>query len=182
MPGHDAWGMVSIDVAEFVEVVVGRPVSISGNSAGGIITLRCASRVSKWVQGSHFGQAEINRSASSGAASRFRSMVHAGTIGALFNLLKMYDPDFGRAFVDERMYGDFDHSAALSAMRCPMLVLHPDWKRLPSYGLVGAMGDDDAKRIQQLVPQARCRRVRANHVIEVFRPRAVIREIVNFVK
>ena len=31
----------------------------------------------------------------------------------LFNSLKMYDPDFGRAFVDERMYSDFDHSAAL---------------------------------------------------------------------
>ena len=109
-------------------------------------------------------------------------MVYAGTIGALFNLLKMYDPDFGRAFVDERMYGNFDHSAALSAMRCPMLELHPDWKRLPSYGLVGAMGDDDAKRIQQLVPQAQCQRVRAKHVIYVFRPRAFIREIVNFVK
>ncbi|WP_198009126.1 alpha/beta fold hydrolase [Actinomyces sp. oral taxon 849] len=100
----------------------------------------------------------------------------------LFNSLKMYDPDFGRAFVDELMYGDFDHSAALSAVRCPMLVLHPNWKRLPSYGLVGAMGDGDAKRIQQLVPQARYRRVRANHVIDVFRPRAFIREIVNFVK
>lgn len=49
-PGHDAWDMVSNDVAEFVEVVVGRPVSISGNSSGGIITLRCASRVSKWVK------------------------------------------------------------------------------------------------------------------------------------
>lgn len=48
--GHDAWDMVSNDVAEFVEVVVGRPVSISGNSSGGIITLRCASRVSKWVK------------------------------------------------------------------------------------------------------------------------------------
>ena len=100
----------------------------------------------------------------------------------LFNSLKMYDPDFGRAFVDERMYSDFDHSAALSVMRCPMLELHPDWKRLPSYGLVGAMGDDDAKRIQQLVPQAQCQRVRAKHVIYVFRPRAFIREIVNFVK
>lgn len=70
----------------------------------------------------------------------------------LFNSLKMYDPDFGRAFVGERMYSDFDHSAALSAMRCPMLVLHANWKRLPSYGLVGAMDDDDEKRLQQLLP------------------------------
>lgn len=70
----------------------------------------------------------------------------------LFNSLKMYDPDFGRAFVDERMYSDFDHSAALSAMRCPMLVLHANWKRLPSYGLVGAVDDGDAKRLQQLLP------------------------------
>ena len=94
----------------------------------------------------------------------------------------MYDPDFARAFVDGRMYGDFDHSVALSFVRCPMLVLHASWKRLPSYGLVGAMDDDDAKRIQQLVPQAQYRRVRAKHVIHVFRPRAFIREIVSFAK
>ncbi|WP_198009127.1 alpha/beta fold hydrolase [Actinomyces sp. oral taxon 849] len=48
--GHDAWGMVSIDVAEFVEAVVGWPIIISGNSSGGIIALRCASRVNKWVK------------------------------------------------------------------------------------------------------------------------------------
>ena len=100
----------------------------------------------------------------------------------LFNSLKMYDPDFARAFVDGRMYGDFDHSVELSSVRCPMLVLHASWKRLPSYGLVGAMDDDDAKRIQQLVPQAQYRRVRAKHVIHVFRPRAFIREIVSFAK
>ncbi|ERH18043.1 hypothetical protein HMPREF1549_02110 [Actinomyces johnsonii F0510] len=42
--------MVSINVAEFVEAVVGWPIVISVNSSGGIITLRCASRVNKWVK------------------------------------------------------------------------------------------------------------------------------------
>lgn len=97
-----------------------------------------------------------------------------------FNSLKTYDPDFGRAFIDGRMYGNFDHAKALSAVRCPFLVLHADWKRLPSYGLVGAMDDDDAARIQQLVPHAQYRKIAAKHVIHAFKPRAFVQAIKDF--
>ena len=97
-----------------------------------------------------------------------------------FTSLKMYDPDFGRAFVDGRMYGNFDHAQALKAVRCPLLVLHADWQRLPQYGLVGAMDYDDAKHIQQLAPQMHYQKIAAKHVIHVFNPRRFIEAIVNF--
>lgn len=97
-----------------------------------------------------------------------------------FNSLKTYDPDFGRAFIDGRIYVDFDHAKALSAVHCPFLVLHADWKRLPSYGLVGAMDDEDAKRILQLVPHAQYRKIAAKHVIHVFKPRAFVQAIEEF--
>ncbi len=97
-----------------------------------------------------------------------------------FTSLKMYDPDFGRAFVDGRIYGTFDHAQALTVVRCPLLVLHADWQRLPQYGLVGAMDDDDAKHIQQLAPQTHYQKIAAKHVIHVFNPRRFIEAIVNF--
>lgn len=85
--------------------------------------------------------------------------------------LSMFDPDFSRAFVDGRFYVGLDHAEALSRVHCPLLVLHGDWFRHPKYGLVGAMDDADAARIQQLVPQAEYRKILgANHVVHMFKP------------
>ena len=95
----------------------------------------------------------------------------------LVKSLSQFDPDFARAFVDGRFYGDFDHAQALGQLSCPVLVLHANWFRHPDYGLVGAMDDNDARRIVQLAPQARYRMVKANHVIHSFRPKAFVREV-----
>lgn len=86
--------------------------------------------------------------------------------------LSMFDPDFSRAFVDGRFYeGLEDHAETLRCVHCPMLVLHGDWFRHPKYGLVGAMDDKDAARIQELVPQAQYRKITgANHVPHMFKP------------
>jgi hypothetical protein len=41
----------------------------------------------------------------------------------------MFDPDFARAFVDGRFYGDFSHEAALRTTTGPVLLLHANWNR-----------------------------------------------------
>jgi pimeloyl-ACP methyl ester carboxylesterase len=87
------------------------------------------------------------------------------SMGDLFRSLSMFDPDFARAFVDGRFYGDFSHEAALQAVRCPLLLLHANWRRFDKYGLVGALDDDDARRVCALVPGTDYRRIPANHVI-----------------
>lgn len=98
----------------------------------------------------------------------------------MFMALSMFDPDFARAFVDGRMYEGLDHAEALSRVRCPLLVLHADWFRDPRHGLVGAMDDEDAARIMQLVPHARYLRIHANHVIHFFRPARYVRALGEF--
>jgi pimeloyl-ACP methyl ester carboxylesterase len=98
----------------------------------------------------------------------------------LYRSLDMFDPDFARAFVDGRFYGDFDHADALRAVRCPILLLHADWKRLPEHGLVGALDDDDARRVQELAPQTVYERIPANHVIHRYRPREFVRALTEF--
>lgn len=95
----------------------------------------------------------------------------------LIKSLSMYDPDFARAFVDGRFYEGLDHADALARVSCPLLVLHANWRRLPGHGLVGAMDDEDAARIRRLAPHSRYRRIPANHVIHMFKPRRFVDEV-----
>ncbi|MFC8192133.1 alpha/beta fold hydrolase [Cellulomonas sp. NPDC057328] len=101
-----------------------------------------------------------------------------GAMDDLIRSLSMFDPDFARAFVDGRFYGDFSHEAALRALTCPLLLLHGRWHRSERFGLVGALDDDDARRIRELVPGTVYRRVDANHVLHRYRPREYVREVV----
>ncbi|MDP4502144.1 alpha/beta fold hydrolase [Nonomuraea turcica] len=98
----------------------------------------------------------------------------------MFMSLSMFDPDFARAFLDGRMYEGLDHAEALARVRCPLLVMHADWFRDPRRGLVGAMDDQDAARIMELVPHARYLRVHANHVIHFFKPAQYVRALGEF--
>jgi pimeloyl-ACP methyl ester carboxylesterase len=98
----------------------------------------------------------------------------------LFRSLSMFDPDFARAFVDGRFYGDFSHEAALRAVRCPLLLLHATWHRFAEYGLVGAMDDDDARRVCALVPGTDYRRIPANHVIHRQKPATFVSAVLDF--
>lgn len=102
------------------------------------------------------------------------------TLRLLIKSISTYDPDFARAFVDGRFYKGLDHAEALRCVKCPVLVLHANWFRHPRYGLVGAMDDRDAARIQTLVPQAQYKRIPANHVIHMFAPERFVREVKEF--
>ena len=53
-----------------------------------------------------------------GEPSGFQAWWAPAVLGEFFRSLSMFDPDFARAFVDGRMYGDFSHAAALRATRC----------------------------------------------------------------
>lgn len=102
------------------------------------------------------------------------------TLRLLLKSLSMFDPDFSRAFVDGRFYEGIDHADALRRVKCPMLVLHANWHRYPEYGLVGAMDDKDAKRILELAPHAEYKKIPANHVIHVFKPKQYIAAVEDF--
>lgn len=82
--------------------------------------------------------------------------------------------------MDGRFYRGLDHAEALRRVKCPVLVLHANWFRHSRYGLVGAMDDRDAARIQALVPHARYKKIPANHVIHVFEPEKFVQEVETF--
>ena len=103
-----------------------------------------------------------------------------GSLRTLFKSLSMFDPDFARAFVDGRFYAGLDHAEALQRVKCPVLILHANWFRHPKYGLVGALDADDAKHIQQIVPQAQYMSIPANHVIHRYKPTEFNTALVDF--
>lgn len=102
------------------------------------------------------------------------------TLRVLMKSLSMFDPDFSRAFVDGRFYEGINHEEALKRVKCPMLILHANWHRYPDFGLVGAMDDEDAKRMMELVPHAQYIKIPANHVIHSFKPKEYIEAIEKF--
>ena len=115
-----------------------------------------------------------------GEPSGFAAWWAPASFGDLFRSLSMFDPAFARAFVDGRMYGDFSHADALRSVRVPILLMHARWMRLPQYGLVGALDDDDARRIVELASQTIVRRFDANHVVHRYDPRGFVAAIREF--
>jgi len=111
-----------------------------------------------------------------------RKWYYPRTLTILFKSLSMFDPDFARAFVDGRMYKGLDHADALKRLKRPLLVLHANWHRYEKYGLVGAMDDDDAARIKQLVPSSEYRKIPANHVIHMYKPHDFIEALLSFAR
>lgn len=115
-----------------------------------------------------------------GEPSGFQAWWAPSSFGDLFGSLSMFDPDFARAFVDGRMYGDFSHEGALRKISVPILVMHGNWMRIEPHGLVGALDGDDVERIVELAPQTQVRRFKANHVIHRYDPKGYVAAIRDF--
>jgi pimeloyl-ACP methyl ester carboxylesterase len=94
--------------------------------------------------------------------------------------LSMFDVDFARAFVEERIYEGLDHAEALQITECPILILHGKWSRHPGFGLIGAMDDEDAAHAQRLNKRVVYKKLDVNHVIHVFKPEVFVNEVKKF--
>ena len=98
----------------------------------------------------------------------------------LIKSLSMFDPDFARAFVDGRFYDGINHEEAFKKTKCPIMLIHADWKRYENFGLVGAFDEDDAKLAISLAPQIIYKKVSGNHVIHAFKPKKFIELLTEF--
>ncbi len=98
----------------------------------------------------------------------------------LIKSLSMFDPDFSRAFVDGRFYDGINHEEAFKKTKCPIMLIHADWKRYENFGLIGAFDEDDAKLAISLAPQIIYKKVSGNHVIHAFKPKKFIELLTEF--
>ncbi|MCB9762027.1 MAG: alpha/beta hydrolase [Alphaproteobacteria bacterium] len=95
--------------------------------------------------------------------------------------LSEYDPDFSLATVDGRLSEGFDPEDALRRVRCPMLLLRANARRHETWGLLGAMDDDDVARVEALVADLKVVPVACEHAIHMLEPEAWLAAVTGFV-
>jgi len=95
--------------------------------------------------------------------------------------LSEYDTDFSRATIDGDLSKGFDPEDALKRVKCPMLLLRADASHHETWGLLGAIDDNDLERIISLVDDLKVVQIPGGHEIHMLQPRRYIDEITQFV-
>jgi pimeloyl-ACP methyl ester carboxylesterase len=95
--------------------------------------------------------------------------------------LSEYDTDFSRATIDGDLSKSFSPEEALKRVKCPMLLMRADAYRHETWGLIGAIDDQDLERIVSLVDDLQCVQIAGGHEIHLVQPRRYIDEIIKFV-
>jgi hypothetical protein len=89
--------------------------------------------------------------------------------------------DFSRATIDGRLSEGFDPEDALKKVRCPMLLLQASWSRHKTWGLLGAMDDQDVKKIRSWVKDLRYAYINSSHGIHMGEPKWYLKQVNGFV-
>ncbi|MCB9422584.1 MAG: alpha/beta hydrolase [Ardenticatenaceae bacterium] len=95
--------------------------------------------------------------------------------------LSEYDTDFSRATFDGDLSRDFSPEDALKRVKCPMLLMRAKAYRHESWGIVGAIDDDDLERIKVMVDDLQTVEIGDRHEIHMIHPQRYIDEIIGFV-
>lgn len=98
-----------------------------------------------------------------------------------FKFLSEYDTDFSRATIEGDLSRDFSPEEALRKVKCPMLLLRVRAYRHETWGLVGAIDDNDLECILSLVGDLQVVELSGGHEVHMLQPRRYIDEIVKFV-
>ncbi|MCA9657259.1 MAG: alpha/beta hydrolase [Myxococcales bacterium] len=100
---------------------------------------------------------------------------------ASLKFLSEYDPDFSRATVEGDLSAGFAPEATLAAIRCPVLLLRVPATRHPTWGILGAIDDDDLLRIKALVGDLEVVEFPGRHEIHMQQPERYVAEVTCFV-
>jgi pimeloyl-ACP methyl ester carboxylesterase len=92
-----------------------------------------------------------------------------------------YDTDFSRATIDGDLSKDFDPEEILRRVKCPMLLMRADASRHETWGLLGAIDDNDLVRIVSLVDDLKVVAVPGGHEIHMVQPKRYTHELIKFV-
>jgi pimeloyl-ACP methyl ester carboxylesterase len=95
--------------------------------------------------------------------------------------LSEYDTDFSQATIDGGLSKDFDPEDTLRRVKCAMLLMRGPATRHSTWGLLGAIDDEDLKRIVALVGDLKCVEIPGGHEIHMLQPKRYIEEVTKFV-
>jgi len=98
-----------------------------------------------------------------------------------FKFLSEYDTDFSRATIDGDLSRDFDPEETLKRVKCPMLLMRAAASRHETWGLLGAIDDNDLECIVSLVEDLKYVQISGGHEIHMVQPGRYIEELTKFV-
>ena len=102
------------------------------------------------------------------------------SIRASMKFIHEYDTDFSKATMDGRLSAGFDPESALEKVECPMLLLQATWSRHETWGLLGAMDDEDVEKVRSLVKDFDYAFIESGHAIHMSKPGPFLDEFLRF--
>lgn len=102
-------------------------------------------------------------------------------IRSAMNFVSEYDTDFSRATIDGDLSKDFSPQETLQKISCPMLLLRVEAYRHETWGIIGAIDDEDAARIVALVKDLKYVQIQGGHGIHIEQPARYIAEVTTFI-
>lgn len=93
-----------------------------------------------------------------------------------------YDVDFSKATIDGRLSENFDPEEVLKKIKCPVLLMHAYWSRHKTWGLLGALDDDDVNKICSILKDVQVVKVNAMHDVHLSKPKIFIKVVDSFLK
>lgn len=95
--------------------------------------------------------------------------------------LTEYDTDFSRATIDGGLSRDFDPEETLKQVKCPVLLLWAHATRHETWGIIGALDENDLQRMKTLVDDLQVVDIPGGHEIHMMHPSRYIDELMKFV-
>lgn len=74
-----------------------------------------------------------------------------------------YDVDFSKATIDGRLSEGFFPEETLEKIKCPVLLIYAYWSRHKTWGLLGALDDNDIEKIRSTAKDIKVVKVNAIH-------------------
>ena len=177
---------IGADLAAFLEMMIGEPACVSGNSSGGLLTVWLAANrpdlvKSVVLEDPPLFAAEYPRIKTTIADRSFTTCSDAARDGVEDFLL--YWIHSNKAFFRKNVApgAAFLLTQAVKIYRRahpgepPALLVHAKFSVLPNGTLNGAMGQQDADKTMSLLPHGRYRRVDATHVVHLAAPDLYVR-------
>lgn len=91
-----------------------------------------------------------------------------------------YDIDFSKATIDGRLTEGFDPEETLKNIKCPVLLIHAFWSRHKTWGLLGALDDNDVEKISSIVKDIKVVKVNTLHDVHLAKPKIFIKAVNNY--
>lgn len=93
-----------------------------------------------------------------------------------------YDVDFSKATIDGRLSEGFDPEEVLRKIKCPVLLIHAYWSRHETWGLLGALDNNDVDRICSIVNDIKVAKVNAMHDVHLTKPQIFIKVVNDYLQ